>query len=160
MRKSTQTGLSLVEVIVGVAIIAVLLVVISQIIGTYLSSVRSTQDTVIAVYQAESVLETARIIRDADWSTFVALPLDTTLYPEYAAGTTSLASTNPDPAAAYQTEVHVRSVYRDSMSDELRTSTDTGTYVDTRGRLVEVTVFKDGVELAEQTTLLTNLFEL
>lgn len=158
MNTNQQSGVSLVEVIVGVALVATILVVISQVVTTYLSSVRTAHDTAIAAYQAESVLETARIIRDDDWSTFAALPLDTALYPEYTPGTAAFVTNDPTPGAQYQSEVFFRTVYRDTSTDELRSSTDSNTYVDTSARMVEVQVRKDGVLLVEQMTLLINLF--
>lgn len=154
-----QSGLSLVEVIIGVALITVILVVVSQLITLYLTSVEATQDSVVAEYQAESALETVRMIRDTDWATLAAAPLDTTLYVAYTSGSASLETTNPTPDLSYQTEVYIRSVYRDTTINELRSSSDAGTYIDTDARLVEVAVFKDGDQIAAQRTVLTNLFE-
>lgn len=154
-----QSGLSLVEVIIGVALITVILVVVSQLITLYLTSVESTQDSVVAEYQAESALETVRVIRDTDWATLAAAPLDTALYVAYTSGSASLETTNPTSSLPYQAEVYIRSVYRDMTTNELRSSSDAGTYIDTDARLVEVAVFKDGDQIAAQGTVLTNLFE-
>lgn len=160
MHTQHQSGLSLVEVVIGVAMVATILVVVTQLISLYLITVKSTQDTLVASYQTEATLEAARFVRDNDWTTFTSLPIDTALYLERATGSVAFVSTNPTPDATYQTELHVRSVYRDVVSHDLRSSTDSGTYLDSEARLAEAYTDKDGESILSHQMVFTNLFEL
>lgn len=160
MHTQHQSGLSLVEVVIGVAMVATILVVVTQLISLYLITVKSTQDTLVASYQTEATIEAVRFVRDNDWTTFTSLPTDTALYLERATGSVAFVSTNPTPDAAYQTELYVRSVYRDVISHDLRSSTDSGTYLDSEARLIEAHTDKDGESILSHQMVFTNLFEL
>lgn len=139
MKVSHTKGIVLVEVVIGIGIVAVVTVAIGLSITTYLNARNALLDDVKAVYLAEEGYELIRALRNDNWTTFESLAIDIEHY--LAVGTSSLAFTaTPEVIDTnFERLFYLRDVYRDT-NDDITASTTSGASVDSGMREVEVHV--------------------
>ena len=156
--RSLQSGITLIEVIVGVSIIAVSLVAIGFSVTAYVDARSALLTNAKTAYLAEEGYEILRALRDEDWNTIDALPLNTTQY--LAVSTTTIGVTNTPEVidADFSRSFVVRPLYRNA-TDDVVSSTALGATVDDNGREIEINVIGPaGTSTFE--AILTNLYAI
>lgn len=158
MHRSIHTrGISIVEVLFGVSIFALITIFTTQSISLFLEAGNRAQEEMQAVYLATEGLEVIRFIRDENWDTLADLAVDT---PYYLAMTpTTLATTTvPEVIGVYERSFVLRDVYRNAV-DDIVASTTPGAAIDSGSTYVQMNV-RWGSETLTLDALLTNIFNI
>ncbi len=137
--RRTQTGVSIVEVILGVGIITTLVVTIGYTMNAYVDTRSVLLTDTKALYLAEEGMELLRAARDDDWDTITALPLDTRRYFDLSGGTIAITTTPEVIDTDFERHFVISSLYRNS-DDDVVDSTAPGASVDASGRVADVFV--------------------
>ena len=134
-------GLTLVEVLVGVFLIAIIILSVAQVSFIALKALKDKDDKIKALSYAKEGMEIVRYLRDESWSLNIAnLNLDTNYYFDNSSGKWSLTQTNPGLLEGkFKRFVVFKSVMRDS-NDNIVSS---GGLNDPKTRKVIVTVLWD-----------------
>ena len=151
-----QTGISVVEVIVGIGVLALALIFINHTISQFVTARDEALVEAKALYLTEEGYEVVRALRDNDWNTIAALSLNTDYALDITTTTIALGSVPEIIDSDYRRRFHVRPLYRDSNSD-IVASTTAGATSDSEGREVWIEV---GSPLGTTTfqAILTNVF--
>lgn len=115
--RTYQRGVTLIEVLVGISILAVTLIAIGFSVTSYVTARQELVSETKATYLTEEGYEVLRAIRDTDWNTLQALTPNATYY--LALSTTTFATSNTPEIidSTYRRSFIVRSVYRNATSD-------------------------------------------
>lgn len=132
-------GVALIEIIVGVAVLAVILVTISLSITTYVDARGALLTQAKTTYLAEEGLEILRAIRDEDWNDITAEPVATTLYLDVTSATLSITNLPEVIDVDYARSLEINSLYRNG-DDDIVDSSAPGATLDSESRLIEVSV--------------------
>lgn len=157
-KRFLQSGISLVEVIVAIGIIAAMLVTVGFAITNYIDARAALLDNTKAIYLAEEGYEILRAIRDTDWNEIDQLSTDTYYY--FAVSTSSIGTTTSPEIidSNYRRSFVLRDLYRDT-DDDIVASTTAGASVDTNGR--EVEIFVSGPNgTTSLNAIITNMFAI
>ena len=129
----------MVEVLVGISIVAVTLIAIGFGVNAYVEARRELITETKSTYLVEEGYEIIRAIRDNDWNTIEALTTGTTYY--LAVATTTIAISNSPEIidSNYRRSFVPRAVYRNG-SDDIVPSTTPGATVDAGSRQIDVSV--------------------
>ena len=119
----TQRGISLVEVVVGSAIILTVLVGLVVAFERYAATLFRTTDRLQATYLAEEGVEVARILRDASWTNFAALTLDVPYRLALVAGVWEATTSTTLIDGAFDRTMTLASVYRRTSDSDIVAST-------------------------------------
>lgn len=138
MTRKGQSGVTLIEVLVGVSIVAVSLVAIGFSVNAYVDARTALLVNTKATYLAEEGYETLRAIRDTDWNTLDALAVDTEHYLSISTTTIAVSATPEVIDTDFHRSFILREVYRNA-SDDIVSSTTPGATVDDGSR--EATVY-------------------
>lgn len=158
MRSSTQAGVTLIEVITGVAIISIILIAIGFSVQTYIEARKTLLVNLEATYLAEEGYEIIRSIRDENWNTLSAVPINTTRYLSVATTTRAITTTPEVVDTDFRRSLKVQSVYRNG-TDDIVASTAPGATLDNDSREVEISVAgPNGTTTLE--AILTNLYSI
>jgi type II secretory pathway pseudopilin PulG len=157
-RRAKIKGISLVEVLIGVSIVAALLVVIGYSINTYVSARAALLNNTKATYLAEEGLEIIRAVRDNDWNIIDALPTNATRYLSVSTTTFSIVPTPEIIDSNFYREFKVRPVYRNA-SDDIVASTTAGATVDDGSRQIYMYVGGPAGTTTMQA-IITNLYAI
>lgn len=151
-----QLGISLVEVILGIGILALALIFINYTVTEFVTARDEALVETKALYLAEEGYELVRALRDNDWDTIAGLSVDTDYALEVATSTIALGPVPEIIDEDYRRRFHLRPLYRDS-DDDIVASTTAGATSDSEGREVWVEV---GSPLGTTTVraILTNVF--
>lgn len=134
-----QAGVTLVEVMIGVSIIAVALVAIGYSVNAYVDARTALLNNLKSAYLAEEGYELVRSVRDDDWNTLDALSLDTLHYLAVSS-TSATVTTVPEVIDVdYVRSFELHELYRGSDGD-ITGSTTFGASLDDDGRWLEVHV--------------------
>lgn len=135
-----RLGITAIETIVGVTLIAVVLLFTINAVTQFLSFGRQQVDRTQALYLAEQTLESVRFVRDSGWSNISGLSNGTTYY--VAIGTSTIrATTTPQTLNGLTPYFKLSSVYRTNADNDIVASTSgVSKSVDANTRLVEATV--------------------
>jgi len=157
-RHASERGISVVEVLIGVALFALIVVFVSHAVSLFLASAERSQHTVRALYLAQEGQEVLRFLRDDNWSDITDLSTDTMYY--FDLGPTAVATTTVTELVdgRYTRSFILREVYRDS-DDDVVASTTAGASVDAGSRRAVVRV-EWGGERVQLETILTNIFNI
>ena len=156
----TQTkGVTIVEILVGVSLLALIVVFITHTLNLYFSTGTLLQEKTRASYLAYEGQEIMRYIRDEDWTVVSALTLDTTHYFDVGAATMTTTATPELIDGTYTRSVIVHNTYRDA-NDDLVASTTVGASIDTGGRIVVTKVQWGADNEIRLESLLTNIFNI
>ena len=151
-------GVSIVEVLFGVSLFALITIFTTQTIALFLDNADRAQAEMHAVYLAEEGLEVVRYLRDDDWNTIADLAVDTTYYLAITASSLAVVTVPETIDGTYARSFVLREVYRDG-NDDIVASTTAGAVVDTGSKTVHMHVAW-GSELVSLQTLLTNIFDI
>jgi len=116
-------GFSLVEVVVGSAIILTVLAGLITAFNRYAATLFRTTERVQATYLAEEGVEVARILRDASWPSFAALTLDTPYRLALVGGVWEATTSETLIAGAFDRTMTLASVYRRTSDSDIVAST-------------------------------------
>lgn len=150
INKATS-GISLIEVMLAVSIVAAMVVAIGFSITTYVDARARLLDDTKALYLAEEGYEVLRAIRSNDWNDLDALTLDDYNYLDVSTTTADIGTSLEVIDGEFYRSFILREVYRDS-DDDVTSSTTPGATVDTE--ILEVTIYVAG---PNGTTSLTGL---
>lgn len=156
MKRLRIQGITLVEVLVGISILAGALIFITHTVTLFVAARNELVADTKATYLAEEGYELVRSVRDEGWSNITALSVDT----EYAFSittTTITVVTSPEVVdEVYRRTFQLHELYRDA-DDDIVASTTPGALADSEGREVWVTV---GASFGTTTlrAVITNLF--
>lgn len=118
LNKNSNSGLTLVEVLIATSIILVFLLALFGVNNLYLKTAFSNGEAVKATALAEESLEALRFLRDSSWSTNIAaLNLDTNYELALNAGAWQVAPTNILVDDLFERKVRLSAVYRDASGD-------------------------------------------
>lgn len=138
--QTSARGVSAVETVIGVSLIAVVLLFSMSAVAQFVSFGRDQVEKTRALYLAQGTLEATRLIRDGSWGTFSGLTLNTTYYVAYSSTTVS-ATTVPQVFDGLTPRFKVMSVYRASANSDIVASTSgVGKSVDPFTKHIEATV--------------------
>lgn len=152
--REKQLGISLIEVLVGVSIIAVSLIAIGFSVTAYIDARAALLVNTKSVYLAEEGYEVLRALRDIDWNTIDALALDTEHYFDISTTTIGVTATPEIIDSEYRRWFVLSEVYRNN-SDDIVIGALGGT-VDDGSR--EVTIYvQSPVGTSSMQAILTNL---
>jgi len=127
--KKNRRGIVAAEIVISVALVATILLYSIDAVSRFLKTGSGHTAQVQAVYITEGTLESVRFIRDAGWSAFQALPLNTDLYVAYGSSTIT-ATTTPQLEGVYSSVFRISGVSRDATTKDIVSSggtNDTGT---------------------------------
>ncbi len=153
-------GFSLVEVVVGSAVLGVVFVSLISIYGTYIRASTQNASTIKMTYLAEEGVEAVRTLRDRGFASNInGLTASTTYYLNFSGGFWVSTTTPEIIDTSYYRSFVLFSVYRDGNSDIVTT----GGTLDPDTRKVVVTVsYTPGVAATTTKSLsayLTNIFK-
>lgn len=137
--RSYQSGITLIEVIVAISIIASMVIAIGFSIITYVDARAALLTNTKTLYLAEEGYEILRALRDDDWNTIDTLTVDTYHYLDVATSTIGVTVTPEIIDGEYRRSFIVRDLYRDG-TDDVTASTTSGATVDPDSREVEIFV--------------------
>jgi type II secretory pathway pseudopilin PulG len=139
IRRSAQSGVTLVEVVIGIGIISVSLVAIGLSINTYVAARSALLNNLKATYLAEEGYEIIRAVRDTNWNTIDALSANGTYYFDVS-GVAPVINTTPEIIDTdFRRSFVVREVYRNG-SDDIVSSTTPGAVIDDGSRQFDIFV--------------------
>lgn len=159
MRKySLQSGVSLIEAILGIAIITVMVIAIGFSIDTYMNARAELLTNTKAMYLAEEGYEIARALRNEDWNLIDSLVANDVYYFAVATSTLAITATPEVIDTNFVRSFVVRELYRDT-NDDITASTTSGAVVDPDAREIEVYVSGPTGTTSLQA-ILTNMFAI
>ncbi len=122
-RTTLQKGVSAVELLVGVSILAVMFIAISFTITRFVNESRDIADKTQALYLAEEGLEMVRYIRDKKW-TYVADLDDGNKYYLDLSGPDVATSTTEETIGIFTRSIRVTEVERNGNDDIVQSGTN------------------------------------
>lgn len=153
-----HSGVSLIEVIVGISILAVILLAVGLSINAFAEARSRLVIDAQTLYLAEEGVEMVRALRDDDWDSIDSYAIDTTYYFDVATTTIAIGSTPEIIDGEFFRQVTFRQVYRNG-SDDIVASTTGGASVD--DELVEVEVSVGGpTGTTTLRSILSNIFAI
>jgi len=138
-RPLPQTGVTLIEVVLGVSIVALMVVTIGFSVNAYVNARTALLDNMKATYLAEDGYEIIRALRDTDWNTIDALSVNTLHYLSVSTSTIAATTTPEVIDTKFRRSFVLRNVYRNG-SDDIVASTTVGATIDDGVRSVEIYV--------------------
>jgi len=118
MYVTTHKGISLVEVVIGVAIAGLVIVFVSHTLTLFFASSEETLNRTQALYLAEEGQEILRYVRDEDWDTIgTDLSVGTTYY-FYVSDTEIGTTTAPETVGDFARSFVLSNVARDNTTDD------------------------------------------
>lgn len=152
-----RRGVTLIEVVIGVSIAALVLVFTTHALMQFVNVGRDVSEKTAALYLAEEGLELIRFERDEAWSEISGLSTASTHY--LNATTTGVAITNsPETIDGFSRSFRIQNVYRNSSTDDIVASTTAGSVADTSAKYITVTVsWASGAKSVSLTSILANL---
>lgn len=136
MKKNNQRGISIVEVIVALGILAVIFMGIFQLVSYSHIIIRKNEHQSQAISLASEAMEAVRFVRDDDWDTFAALDTQLDFHP--VAGTGWTLQSDCENIDKFQRCIDINQVYRDDVTGD---PVDSGGTLDSDSRevIVELT---------------------
>lgn len=117
MKKNTQQGLGIIEIIVVVAVILFGFTAILQLFRLNIQSSMTSRENLQAHALLAEAIEAVRSVRDAGWINLSSLIPGVDYYPVISAGAWTLQTTNPGPIDGFSRRVVLDQVRRDINSD-------------------------------------------
>lgn len=152
---SGNRGFSLVEVLVGSAILVLVLVAFTSSLSLFSQASENATNRAQALFLAQESIEVLRGLRDESWSSHIAPQSPGTEYGLSFDGSSWQIESSPQMVDGFERSVVFEQVFRDSNDD----IADSGTE-DAQARLITAEVtWNDGADSLTLETVLTNLFE-
>jgi type II secretory pathway pseudopilin PulG len=158
LRRTGTSGVTLVEVVIGIGIISVSLVAIGLSINTYVAARSALLNNLKATYLAEEGYETIRAIRDTNWNTLDALTVNNNYYLDVSGAAPAITTTPEIIDTDFRRSFIVRNVYRNA-SDDIVSSTTPGATIDDGSRQFDMFVGGPSGTSTFQAVL-TNIFAI
>jgi Tfp pilus assembly protein PilV len=152
-------GVTVVEVLIGVAILGVATVFLAQSFGLFFTNGSLVQHTTKASFLAAEGMEMVRFVRDDDWNTIAGLTNGTSYAPSVSAGAVSLTTTPEVIDGTFTRTIVFSPLYRNA-NDDIVASTAPGATVDTDSKLVTVTISWGSSESLVIQSIVSNLFDV
>ncbi len=152
----TRRGISIVEVLVGVALFSIVVVFIANALGLFLANATVVRERSKATLLAMEGQEMVRHLRDQNWNEISSRTVGTDYHLAIAPDVIELNTTPEIVDGAYTRTITFENLYRNA-SDDIVAAGAPGATLDAGGRLVTVEVVWDGNTVALDTVL-TNLF--
>lgn len=122
-------GTTLVEVLVGVSIVAIVSVFVGVTVYQFSVVRNNILDDTSKLYLAEEAYETIRFLRDADWSNISGLTNDTSYYLQVSTTTVAIGGSPELISGKFNRSFLVQPVYRNG-SGNIVASTTSGASID------------------------------
>lgn len=153
----TQAGVSIIEVVVAVAIIAIMVVTVGFSITSYVNARSQLLNNAKALYLAEEGYEMLRMVRDENWEDISDLTIGDTY--GFDVATTSIAIVGAPEVidGDFTRSFVVGRLIRDTNDD---IDLVTGSSIDADGRIVTVTVTGPNGVSSSFEAVLTNIFAI
>ncbi len=129
LKQLRQSGVSLIEVMVAVSIIASMLGVVGFSVQSYVNARANLVNDMKALYLAEEGYEILRALRDDDWTTLSDLTIGSTYYLSVSTTTIATTTTQEIIDGEFYRSFVLDEVYRDG-DDDVTVSTTPGATVD------------------------------
>lgn len=110
-------GVTLVEALVGVAIVGIILVFVTYAQNQYFSASKTALQTTKATYLAEEGQEFLRYLRDEDWNQLESLTTGTTYYFDVGSGTIAVTAVPEVIDGTYARSFTLAPLSRDGSGD-------------------------------------------
>lgn len=150
-------GITLVEVLIGVAIASLILIFSTNAIALFINAGRTAAEKTKAVYLAEEGLELMRFVRDQSWNNISTLSTSGTHYLRVTT-TTVTTTVTPESIDGYRRSFTIQNVYRNTVSDDIVASTTSGAVADTQSKYIRMTVqWGTPTTTVSLTSILSNL---
>lgn len=159
MRNKYSQGVTVVEILIGVSLFALIIVFITHTLTLYFVNAELVQEKTRALYLAEEGQEVMRYLRDENWDYFTDLIPGDTYYLVVATSTLATTTTNTLIDGVYTRSVVVEEAYRDS-DDDLVPSSAPGASVDSGSYIINTTVTWGSGESVQLQGFLGNIFNL
>lgn len=153
----SSRGVTVIEVLIGAAMVSTIVIMVLVTLSLFLDSRQELLTKTKSLYAAEQGIEMLRWIRDNNWNTIATIPLNTTYYLSVTTTTLGVSATPEVLDGTLRREFVVRSVYRNSTTDDVVASTTAGGVIDTGAREIEMRV-GDGQSTSTLFVILTDLF--
>ncbi len=153
---TTSRGVSVIEVLVGVAILGFATIFLAQAFNLFFTNATLVRETTKASFLAAEGMEMVRFVRDEDWNTIDGLTNGTSYAPAVSGGVVTLTTT-PEVIDSTYTRTIVFSSLSRNTDDDIVTS---GGTVDPDSRRVTVTVSWGSGESVVIEGIITNLFDV
>lgn len=157
-KQASRSGVTVIEVLIGAAMVATIVIMVMVSLSLFLDSRQELLTKAKALYAAEQGIELLRWLRDDNWNTIAAIPLNTTYYLNVATSTIGVGATPEILEGTLHREFVVREVYRDATTDDIVASTTAGAVADNGTREVEMRV-GDGESTTTLSVLLADIFD-
>ena len=138
-QRTAKSGVTLVEVVIGIGIISVSLVAIGLSINTYVAARSALLNHLKATYLAEEGYEVIRAVRDLNWNTIDALPVNGTRYLDLSGVAPAITTTPEIIDTTFRRSFVIRGVYRNA-NDDIVSSTTPGAVIDDGSRQFDIFV--------------------
>ncbi|TSC57914.1 MAG: Uncharacterized protein Greene041679_224 [Parcubacteria group bacterium Greene0416_79] len=153
-------GFSLVEVVIGAALILLSLIGLITAYSFYLKAGLKNTDRVKAAFLLEEGVEAVLLLRDGAWSNLSSLTGGTWYYLAWNGSSWSATTTETVVDSVFTRTFRIDEVYRrDSDKDIVASTSPAAKSVDQNTKRVTVRVATDEGVTGELATYLTNLFE-
>lgn len=139
MNVSLTKGITLVEVVLGIAMISGVLVTVALTLTVFMQSADLALERTSALYLAEEGIAVMQYLRSDDWDTISAQSVGTPFYLTLATSTIGLSGSPEVIAGTYTRRITLNNLYRNSSGDIVG-SGDAGASVDADARYVLVEV--------------------
>lgn len=155
--KKLNTGVSLIEAVVGIGIIVIAMLGIISAYQYFLKSGLANTEKIQAVFLLEEGIEVMRYLRDDSWSNISNLSTTTNYYLNFS-GTNWSTTTTPTPVFIFTRTVSLSDVYRKDSDDTIvaSSSSEAKTF-DPNTRLITISV---SYPLSGDMTLSTYLSDI
>lgn len=138
LQSRSARGVTLVEVAIGTAIAALVIVFAAQTIGVFINSGRDVASKTKAIYFIEDGFELLRYVRDGSWATIQGLNQNTTYYLNVTSSGVYVVTT-PQVTDGYTRSFRVANAYRNA-ADDLFAQGAPGATLDTSTKFVTMSV--------------------
>lgn len=165
-QKTHNRGFGLIEVIVATSIISASLYALAAASQIAFRAISQNMTRTQSEFLAEEGLEVLRAMRDVSWGAHIATTSETAIfYGEFNVALNEWALSTSSPGAidgVFERELIIESVYRDSVSQDIVSTTSPGAVFDAGTKLVTSRVRWAGIAETEHVleikTYLTDLF--
>lgn len=153
-----QAGITLIEIVVAIAIIASIVIAVGYAVTTYVEARSHLLIDTKAMYLAEEGYEIVRSLRDDDWSNIGSLANGTIYYLDVTATTIAVGATAEVIDADFVRSFMLELVYRNA-SDDIVAAATPGATIDPGSKLLIMSVASPNGTTTVQA-ILTNLYAL
>lgn len=153
--KSNTKGITLVEVMVGVSLVAVIGVFVGVTVAQFSQTRADILDSAKKAYLAEEGYEILKFLRDEDWNNIDSLTFGVEHYLDVSTTSVAVSGTPEVIDGQFNRNFSLQKVYRDS-SDDIVASTTSGATVDDRVKKIFINV-GDNNSTTTYEALLANL---